>query len=288
MRDMVVFLISLLPVVGPILKSTTFPMVKPEETKFFAAVIRDTLKHRSETKTRRNDLVDLMLDALQESGNGTQSYEEDLSIVSTAIVFLMAGYDTTTLTMTHLVYRMALNPTVQEQLIAEIDDVLSGLPSGETFPDYKTLQEMEYLDACISETLRMHPIVESATRDCTSDYKLKGCDLVIEKGTMIDIPTIFIHKNPDIFPEPEKFEPARFLKENITKRQKMAFLGFGKGPRNCIGGRFALIEMKIGIISLFSKHLFEPCERTPKEIVIHPTAVLAVPNHDMFVRAIPR
>ena len=85
MRDMVVFLISLLPVVGPILKKTKFPMVKPEETKFFAAVIRNTLKHRSETKTRRNDLVDLMLDALQESGNGTQSSEENLSIVSTAI-----------------------------------------------------------------------------------------------------------------------------------------------------------------------------------------------------------
>ena len=291
-RDMAMFVASLVPGLGTLLKNSTIPLVKPKVTQFFSEVVNGTVDYRRETKTRRNDLIDLMLDALDESkeeaARGTKRAAEDRSVISTAIIFLMAGYDTTTLTLTHLVYEMAKNQEVQDTLLEEVDRVMASLPDGQDLPDYNQVQDMTFLDACLHETLRLHPIIESLTRDCTEDYKLKGCDLVIEKGTMVDIPTCFIHSDPKLYPEPERFWPERFLDGSVSERHKMAFLGFGVGPRNCIGGRFAMIEMKIGLVSLFSKHRFVRSAKTPERVTIHPTTVLAVPNHDMFVKPVPR
>ena len=73
------------------------------------------------------------------------------------------------------------------------------------------------------------------TRECVRDYKLPDDDIVIEKGTMVVIPTLGLHYDEDYFPDAEKFDPERFSEENKNSRHRYVHLPFGEGPRMCIG-----------------------------------------------------
>lgn len=72
-------------------------------------------------------------------------------------------------------------------------------------------------------------------RKCAEDYYIPEMDVTLEKGTQLVVSVTGIHRDPDIYPEPEKFDPERFSPEEMTKREACAFLPFGEGPRNCIG-----------------------------------------------------
>lgn len=86
-----------------------------------------------------------------------------------------------------------------------------------------------------SESMRLHSGVPFTNRKCAMDYKVPNTKIVIKKGTGIIIPTYAFHLDPELFPDPEKFDPERFNKEEKVKRHPYAFLPFGEGPRNCIG-----------------------------------------------------
>ncbi|KAJ8929787.1 hypothetical protein NQ314_017489 [Rhamnusium bicolor] len=87
----------------------------------------------------------------------------------------------------------------------------------------------------ISETLRRYPFGPFLNRKCKEDYVIKETGLVIEKGTPILIPIDGIHNDPEYYPEPEKFDPDRFIDGNKQNSQSCTYLPFGMGPRNCIG-----------------------------------------------------
>ena len=97
---------------------------------------------------------------------------------------------------------------------------------------------MFYLFYLFSETLRMHPSVTLLNRVCINDWKIPNSDVYIPKGTGIVISVSGIQRNPQIYPDPDKFDPMRFSKENIEKRHPYAFLTFGEGPRICIGNSY--------------------------------------------------
>lgn len=123
---------------------------------------------------------------------------------------------------------------------------------------------MKYMDMVIDETLRMYPVVVRVDRVASADYDYNG--LKIKKGQMIIASIYAIHNDPDIYPEPEQFRPERFDEAQKKTRDNAAFMPFSLGQRNCIGMRFALMEIKLLLSTILSKYRFEKCEKTPVRI----------------------
>lgn len=144
-------------------------------------------------------------------------------ILSQSILFLTAGFDTTSTTLLFTSYNLAVHPECQEELCKEVDDVLDKYVNN---VDMEMLSEMPYLDAIISETLRMYPPAVRADRVANADFEYEG--VKIPKGSTVGIPIYAIHHDPEIYPEPEKFKPERFLGENKQKRDNDAYLPFGQ------------------------------------------------------------
>ena len=210
---------------------------KPRETKFFRDVIMKTIKMRRETKERKNDLIDLMLDAIKEEkedeGNEAEEldqYEKDmklnhkkkgkqldeLHVVSTALILLVAGYDTTGSTLSYLAYELSKNPDIQEKLQEEIDQAFE--EAGGKFPDYNLIQSLPYLDMVIHETLRVYTLVGANFRNCEKDYKLPDSNIYLKKGDGLSYNARVLHTNPKYWSHPDEFYPEHFSKEEKANR----------------------------------------------------------------------
>jgi cytochrome P450 family 6 len=131
-------------------------------------------------------------------------------------------------------FELAMNPDIQAKLREEI---MTGLESNNGKVSYEMLHEFKYLHKVIQESLRKYPPIPNTQRRCTKDYQIPNTTLTIQKGTSIQFNMYSIHRDPEYYPEPEKFDPERFSDENIKARHPMAFIPFGDGPRNCIGIR---------------------------------------------------
>lgn len=130
----------------------------------------------------------------------------------------------------------------------------------------------------------MHSVTPILPRLCVEEYKVPGSDLVIEQGTRIYIPMEGIHHNADIYPNPDKFDPDRFTKENIGSRHLASFLPFGEGPRNCIGKRFGMMQTKIAILALIRDFTFEVCYKTPIPIKLDPMIMLTMSSGGIYLK----
>ena len=138
---------------------------------------------------------------------------DEIVIVATAILMLIAGYDTTATTLSFALYELAMNPDIQEKLRDEVDNITSDNKQ----LTYNDLQSMTYLDQIISETLRYHLSLGQG-RYTLKDYKVPGHDLVIEEGTLIIINTFAIHSDPIYYANSKQFDPEHFSKESKSSR----------------------------------------------------------------------
>ncbi|KAI4456047.1 cytochrome p450 [Holotrichia oblita] len=165
----------------------------------------------------------------------------------------VAGFDTSAATLTFCLLELACNYDIQDKLREEIFDVLYEY-NGEI--TYEALHEMKYMDQVINETLRKYPVVSMILRKCTQDYQVPFSNSVIEKGTFTIISAMGLHRDPEYFPNPEKFYPDRFSDANLSKIRAGSYLPFGDGPRICIGMRFGMMQVKICLITLLKNFEF--------------------------------
>ena len=186
----------------------------------------------------------------------------DHEIMANTILVLVAGYETTATTITFTSYSLAINPRVQDRLRTEVNDALNS-NGGDL--SYEVLSGLKYLDAVISETLRMFPPVirveRIADEDCVLDTE-DGQKIQIKKGNVIYVPIYAIQHDKEFYDDPEEYRPERFLPENRHKLVPYTYLPFVAGPRNCIGMRFALMEAKLAVAHLVHKYKFKRSDRT--------------------------
>ncbi|KAK9874654.1 hypothetical protein WA026_005477 [Henosepilachna vigintioctopunctata] len=261
------------------------PLFGAKARNFFVNIVKDTIKLREEKNFKRPDMLGLLIEArkgqqnedntdevkdnsfaaTEEHLSGNQGARDlsDMDIASQVFVFFLAGFETLSTAMCFMAYELAANPEVQKKLIDEIDR-----NKPDTWPpSFDTLASMPYIDMVVTETLRKWPINIVIDRLVTKPYviepKLPGEKPVhLEKDTMIMIPAFAIHYDPEYFKEPEKFDPERFSPENRKNVDPYTYMPFGVGPRNCIGSRFALLEIKSVFFYLLNHFEILPVEKT--------------------------
>ena len=160
---------------------------------------------------------------------------------------MIAGYETTSTALGYVSYVLATHPDEQIKLQEHID-VYFDPSSDDDMPSYDTISQIEYLDMFVREVLRMYPIAPLVVnRQSNEDFHIKGIG-TIPAGTRIAADMYTLHYDPDLWGpvDPQIFYPERFE----TKRHPMAWIPFGAGPRNCVGMRFALMELKMALVRL--------------------------------------
>ena len=206
-------------------------------------------KRRKSGPTARQDLVELMLTAHEDSTQKGASKLTNEEIVGQCVIFLLAGYETSSNTLGNIIYQLALNQEVQDELRQDIMQALKTNPGSKL---YDIAHNIEYMDCVINEALRLNPPVAQLNRECTEDYEWNG--IRIPAGLEVIIPIYSIHRDPDVWPDPEKFDPERFRGPAKDTRSPYHFMPFGSGPRVCIGMRFALMEIKITLVKFLMKY----------------------------------
>jgi len=249
-----------------------------ESFEFLKDVTLKTIKHRDQTGENRNDVLQLLMElrsgSVEAENDGTEdNFEKDAKLhghkgtvtltddllVAQALLFFFGGFDSIETLIMFAAYELALHPEVQQRLANELKNAAEK-NNGDL--NYDVINQLEYLDMVISEALRKYPAGTRTERKCTRDYKVQGTNIEIKKDTVVCIPIWSIHYDAQYFPEPEKFIPERFTKENKASRHPYAYMPFGAGPRNCIAMRFAITEGKAAIAQLIHNFVLEPTKRT--------------------------
>ncbi|KAJ7375374.1 Thromboxane-A synthase [Desmophyllum pertusum] len=232
---------------------------------YFVGLVKEIIKtRRQQGLTGRKDLLHLMMVANDETTVEGVSRLADDEIVAQSVIFLLAGYETSSNTLAFTLYYLAVNPDVQDKLRTEIKEALE---SNTDTPLYEVAQNIEYLDCVIKESQRLCPPATGPSRECSEDYDLNG--IHIPAGTEIVIPIYALHHDADAWEDSEKFDPERFRGPAKDIRHAFQFLPFGAGPRNCIGMRFALMEIKITLARILMKYKFVQSPETQVPLVTH-------------------
>ncbi|XP_056416251.1 cytochrome P450 3A4-like isoform X2 [Hyla sarda] len=277
----------LCPFLIPLLEKLNFCFLPLSVLDFFQDAIKSIKKNRKKgIHSDRVDFLQLMVDAQSKDNNAgeeTHGYKEltDSEILAQGLIFIIAGYETTSTTLMFLAYHLATHPDVQTKLQEEIDTFLPNKAP----PTYEVLMQMEYLDAVLNENLRLYPAAGRIERVCKTTTEING--VTIPKGVVAVIPVFVLHRNPEIWTDPEEFRPERFSKENKDTIDPYTFLPFGAGPRNCIGMRFALTNMKSVITLLLQNFSFRTCKDTPIPLEIDTTGFLKT-KKPVILNLVPR
>lgn len=206
-----------------------FTPVTRKHATFFLDACRQMIRQKKAAVGQRNqgytDFGDLMVEAKNEKG---ESLSED-EMVANAILFLVAGFETTATTITMASWVLSKNPQIQEKLYQEVTKCYE---SHGNRLDYEAVNGLSYLEAFIMEVLRMYPPVVRFDRICTEETTLEN-GIHIPIGTIMRFPVYSIHRNEEFYPKADSFNPDRFLPENKDQLIPYTFMPFVLGPRNC-------------------------------------------------------
>lgn len=188
-----------------------------------------SLRRQNERDT--GDLLSMLMQVRDEDG----SRMSDKQLRDEVMTFLIAGHETTALALSWSWYLLAHYPNAQRQLHDELDRVLGGRT-----PEFSDLRNLPYSEGIIKEALRLYPPAWSLARTVVKEFEIAGYR--IPAGANVVMSTWIMHRDPRYFPDPEIFDPDRWLPERSQKLPRFAYFPFGGGPRQCVGASFAMME----------------------------------------------
>jgi cytochrome P450 len=226
------------------------------------ALVRAEIEERRRRGDPGRGVLGLLLSATDDSGSPLPTRV----VRDQAVTLLFAGHDTTTTTFTFLIYELGRNPAVRKTVEDELDDALgTGTPSAAALDG----QSLPILERSLKETLRCYPAAWVGPRRTTRDVTLAGVDVPAEIG--VQYSSWVTHHLPELYPDPFRFDPDRFLPEREAALPRGAYIPFGGGSRMCLGKRFGEYELRALATVLLTRVRFEPCSREDPKIVTTPT-----------------
>lgn len=194
-------------------------------------VVQRLIDEQRRDNRPHNDLLSMMLNARDEDG----SQMTDAQVADECRTFLLAGHETTALTLSWSLCLLAKHPEVLAALQAEIDQIL-----GDRLPTVDDIPRLKLAEYVVLESMRLFPPAFLIGREPTVDVELGG--FAIPQGTTIFMSPWVMHRDARFFERPEHFEPQRWTADRAAELPKMAYFPFGGGPRICIGNGFAMME----------------------------------------------
>ncbi|CAG9858724.1 unnamed protein product [Phyllotreta striolata] len=228
------------------------------------------------SKRRKLVLLDLLLNAKLSYG-----IIDDEGIKDEVNTFMFEGHDTTAKSICFTLMLLANHKNYQNEVYQEIISVLGD----KNEPDINDLSELKFMERVIKESLRLYPSVPFIGRTVEEDMVVEG--YFIPQDTAVNIHIFDIHRNEKHWPDPEKFDPERFLPDNCNNRHPFAFVPFSAGPRNCIGQKFALLELKAVLCGILKTFILEPVD-TPQSINLVPDLTIRTADNSLKVKFVLR
>ncbi|KAJ3637984.1 hypothetical protein MTP99_001399 [Tenebrio molitor] len=279
-KNVVLYLVTIIPFLS---KFVSVKFLSKEIEEKFTNIVVETLKYREANNIVRNDFLQ-MLHQMKKSSNDDSF--TDLEITAHAAGFFGDSYETSSITMHFLLYELASNPEAQTKLREEI---VKAFDENEKLP-YEELQMMPYLDAVLNESLRLHPPLGSLNKMCTESYTYVPRDndvikkpVIIEAGTPVILPVYGLHRDPKYFDDPNSFKPERFIGTNKEKIVKYTYMPFGEGPRACLGQRFGILQIKMGIAYVIKNFEVSVNGRTKSPMKYNPIYFMTIPNDPLWL-----
>lgn len=217
------------------------------------AMAAAALAERRRQGAAGGDLAALLIGA-RDPETGDPMAEE--RIVDNLITFLVAGHETTSLALTWTLALLAHLPDLQDRLAAESTAIL-----GDGLPDAEAADRLDLHRRVLMEAMRLFPPAPMIPRSVVAPVTVAGADLVPDDH--VAVTTYPMHRRPDLWPEPGRFDPDRFLPERTAGRHRFAWLPFGGGPRICIGMGFAMLEATIILSAVVRRLRLAPASPFP-------------------------
>ena len=233
--------------------------------------INGLVQERIASGVKKEDLLGLFLDATYP---GTQEHMSSRQVRDEAVTMLGAGHETSASALTWALVQIARSPHIARRIRQELGEAV-----GSEALTFAHLRKLRYLQAVVQETLRLYAPVPVIPRAVIRETTVDGCRL--PRGSMVFISVYNIHRHADYWPNPEEFDPERFLGERGgLQKHRCAYMPFGAGERFCIGSNFASIELQIflaRIVGTFDLHMVET------EPIVREVAVTMRPSKPVFM-----
>jgi cytochrome P450 len=211
-------------------------------------LIADRRREREPVPGRR-DLLDVLLSARFDDGSSLT----DAEIGDELATFMLAGHETSAVTLSWALALLSAFPAARERLEAEIDEGLLGRE-----PTATDVDRLPWTTAVITETMRLYPPAWTIERDAVADDEVAG--VPVPAGSTIAVPPYLVHRHPDFWPDPAGFDPARFLPpagRPLADRPRYSYIPFGGGRRACVGQSFAELETVLVLASIAQRYRLE-------------------------------
>lgn len=276
MRNNIIwFLFFLCP---SLMQKLKIPFLSPEVSQYVMHLFNSVLEARkNDPSLKRNDFIQTVLELMEQDKKESDATgrKPKLSVgkcAAQAFVFYMGGYETSASSASYCLWALCKNPQWMKNVREEVDEVMR---EGNGKLQYEDIAKLNVLDQCIKEANRMYPVFPFLNRVCTEEYPVPDSELVIPKGTPIFISTFGLHMDPEYFPDPNTYDPSRFVDDaaadslpyypvrvklivvKFGAERLFVLLQFGAGPRYCIGARLGSMMVKMALCMLVYNFDFE-------------------------------